>query len=368
MQISGMTKANFRVFIAVLILLTGCSTLAARRAAGGSIRVLVLKGAPSLTIRNADGTRVFEVKKTASGRAAVNGSDTPLPHRFYPNKGYVYLNNRPYAGMIEIFDDASGLMAVNELQLETYLAGILNNEISTKWPPDALKTQVVIARTYALNQKKKRVNEKYHLEGSVMGQVYSGVAAEDFAALKAVRDTTGEVLTYNGEPALTVYHSNAGGMTEASKDVWSADYPYLKPVESPFDGSAPKYLWEHVVPAVLLKASLNSAGHDIGEPDEITVDSTTASGRVKSLIVRDGAGKKLRLTGEDLRKAAGYSNVRSTLFAVSKDGGAFVFKGRGSGHGVGLSQWGAKGMAEKGYSYKDILRHYYPGTTLVRAY
>ncbi|TAN61108.1 SpoIID/LytB domain-containing protein, partial [bacterium] len=362
-----MTKTKLRIFMVALALLFGCSGISARRAAGGNIRVLVLKGAQALTIKNADNTKSFEVKKTSPGRASVNGTDTALPHRFFPNKGYIYMNNRPYAGSIEVFDNGAGLLAINEVQLETYLAGILNNEISTKWPADALKTQVVVARTYALYQKKKRLKENYHIEGSVMGQVYTGVGGEDAAALKAVRDTIGEVLNYNGEPALTVYHSNAGGMTEDSKDVWGVSAPYLRPVESKYDGIAPKYLWEHVTPAMFLKDALNLAGYDIGDIEDITVDLTSASGRVKRITVRDRNGKKLSMTGEDLRKAAGYSNVRSTLFIVSRDGNSFVFKGRGSGHGVGLSQWGAKVMAEKGDSYKEILRHYYPGTVLGKA-
>ena len=252
--------------------------------------------------------------------------------------------------------------------MEAYIAGIINNEISSKWPEDVIKSQAVIARTYALFNMRKRQNLPYHVESSVMGQVYSGASVEDNAAIKAVQATAGEILVFDGEPALTVYHSNAGGMTDSAREIWRRDYPYLLPVESPFDASAPKYEWEFALPAESFKGLLSSGGLPALTPQEITVLDTTSAGRVKLIALRDGSGKEARLSGEELRGAVGYSNLRSTFFAVEKDGDRFIFKGRGSGHGVGLSQWGAKGMAENGYSYREILDHFYPGTELTRAW
>ena len=157
-------------------------------------------------------------------------------------------------------------------------------------------------------------------------------------------------------------------MTEAAVDVWRSGYPYLVPVESPFDESAPRFEWELAIGATLFGEQLSAAGYALRSPEEISVLETTLSGRIKLMAIRDASGRELRLSGEDMRKALGYSNLRSTFFEVSRSEGLFVFKGKGSGHGVGLSQWGAKGMAENGYSYKEILEHFYPGTELTTAW
>jgi len=333
---------------------------------GEKIRVLVLGGVSSLNVKI--GGNFWRVRATSPGYVLVNGREKRLPIRFYPEKDLIYLNNRPYRGDIEIIGGRKGLEVVDELFLESYVAGIINNEISSKWPKDAIKSQAVIARTYAIYQKKKRADAAYDVEGSVMGQVYNGAATEDSASFAAVNETRGEILEYNGEPALTVYHSNAGGMTESSKEVWAHYYPYLNSVSSPYDSAAPNFYWEFTLDAGTLKDLLDTYGYSIGKPSTIYIEAITPSGRVKTIVIKDSGNRTLRLTGEDLRKIIGYSTLKSTIFEVGVKGRLFNFKGKGSGHGVGLSQWGAKGMAENGYSYKDILGHYYPGVAIEKAY
>ena len=122
-----------------------------------------------------------------------------------------------------------------------------------------IKTQAVVARTYALHQKRLRSKAAFHLEGTVMGQVYTGSEAEDASSMKAVRETAGEIISYGGGPALTVYHSNAGGVTEASINIWKRDYPYLVSVKSPYDESAPRFQWEFQLPGASLGNLLVSA-------------------------------------------------------------------------------------------------------------
>lgn len=352
----------------VLLGISGCVRAVPGQAGyyGDKIRVLVLGGVSSLNVKV--GRNAWRVKIAAPGAVLVNGKEKLLPIRFYPEKDLIYLNNRPYRGDIEIIEGRKGLEVIDELFLESYVAGIINNEISSKWPKDAIKSQAVIARTYALYQRKKRADTAYDIEGSVMGQVYNGAGAEDSASFMAVNETRGEILAYNGEPALTVYHSNAGGMTESSKDVWAHYYPYLPSVASPYDSAAPNFYWEFTLDAGTLKDLLDSSGYSIGKPETVYIEAVTASGRVKTLIIKDRDNRILRLTGEDLRKVIGYSTLKSAIFEVAVKGGLFNFKGKGSGHGVGLSQWGAKGMAENGYSYKDILGHYYPGAEIEKAY
>lgn len=360
-------KRLFAVFM--LAALFGCAGIDSGHAAhGGKLKVLVVKGASLITVKGSSAGNTLKVGRFRPGRALVDGKYKTLPIKFYPKGEAVSLNNKPYRGAIEIYDDGNGLMAVNELEVEAYLAGIVGNEIPAGWPEDALRAQAVIARTYALYHKKKRQSDKYHIEGSVLGQVFGGMASEHPATTRAVDDTRGEIVSYGGEPALTVYHSNAGGRTDRALDVWSSDYPYLVSVESPYDSASPGLNWEFAIPVSSFKTLLNASGYSLTEPEGIYPESKTPSGRIKSLIVKDEQGGSVRLSGEDLRRLLGYGSLKSSIYKASRKNGLFEFRGKGSGHGVGLSQWGAKGMAENGYSYKKILMHYYPGTSIIKAY
>ena len=369
-----MIKRSPLCFLLLLLCVSGCIRAVPGNAGqGDTIRVLVLDGVQAVSIKGSSLAPQLDIK-TDGASVLVNAAPAQLPLRLEPAGEFIYIGGRPYRGSLVVHAAEGRLMVVDELLLEGYLVGIINNEISSKWPVESIKAQAVIARTYAIFQRAKKKDALFDIEGSVIGQVYSGAGAEDGAAMDAVRQTRGEILEYNGEPALTVYHSNAGGMTEAARDVWQSDFPYLRPVKSPYDKSAPGYSWELVIEARALGEKLRSAGFDLSfslsddEPHSISPLETTSSGRVKVLAVEDATGRRVVLRGEDLRKALGYSSLRSTRFKVKKRGSAFVFTGRGSGHGVGLSQWGAKGMAEEGYSYGEILKHYYPGTRINRVY
>ncbi|MEK7773874.1 MAG: SpoIID/LytB domain-containing protein, partial [Deltaproteobacteria bacterium] len=337
-----MRKRRWAQGIFVILCVSGCvRALSGQAAPGERIKVLVLKDAQPMEISGAkDG--FLQIGKGPSGAVMVNGGDKAAPFKAVPRDEFLYLNGKPYRGTVEIYNGKDGLLAVNEVSMEYYLAGIINNEISSKWHREAIKAQAVVARTYALYQKKKRLKEPYHVAGSVMGQVYSGADVEDAASFKAVRETAGEILAYKGEPALTVYHSNAGGRTDSSMDVWGHAYPYLKGVKSPYD---PELVWEVALSGPELMTLLNRSGYRIGEPAAIYPLAVTPGERVGALIVQDGAGVKIKLSGEDVRRVIGYGALKSAIFEVKRSGDEFVFKGRGSGHGVGLSQWGAKGMA-----------------------
>lgn len=355
------------IFFAVSLLLSGCASVSpSRRGASEGIKVLVLRDARALEIKGRG--EAFGIVLSGNGEAFVNGVERSLPITFSPNGEFLYLNNAPYRGTLIVMRGKKGLAVVNDVPIEAYVAGIINNEISSKWHKDAVKAQAVIARTYALHQKKKRSSEPYHVEGTVMGQVYNGASSEDAASFDAVRSTDGEMLFHDRAPALTVYHSNAGGRTDSAKEIWRSHHPYLVSVASEYDSKDAKFRWEFEITATALSSALGKAGYSIGEPASISVEAKTAAGRAKAVVIEDAKGASMRIGAEDLRKALGYAVVKSAMFEVSAGGGLFVFKGRGAGHGVGLSQWGAKGMAEAGYSYKEILNHYYPGTELVRAH
>lgn len=347
------------------VILAGCAGTSVKDAGRGEpIKVLVLNGAKELSISGRNET--LRIEMDVNGGIMVNGRQAVLPAVYRPSGEFINLNGRPYRGVLTVEAGKGSLMVVNELPLEAYIAGIINNEISSKWPKGAVMAQAVVARTYAVYQKKRRASGAYHIEGTTMGQVYSGASAEDADAISAVSATEGEILAYDGEPALTVYHSNAGGMTEDSASVWSSAFPYLTSVESPYDEAAPRYAWEYTVTTAVFKAALNKAGHRIDEPVSVVPSSLSPSGRAKTVIIKDAQGSAVVMSGEDLRKTLGYGNIKSTIFKAELGADTFIFTGRGNGHGVGLSQWGAKGMADAGYSYKEILRHYYPGAKLVK--
>ncbi|MBI5560577.1 MAG: SpoIID/LytB domain-containing protein [Deltaproteobacteria bacterium] len=372
-----MRKKGRRLSLAVLffiVLFGGCASggIIAGGKESPDMRVLILKGKTDLLIKGSSASSEMRFEYGGDGRVTLNAKETTLPLRYTPEDEFIYVEERPYRGIIEVREDeregSIGLMVINEVPLEPYIAGIINSEISSMWPAEAVKAQAVIARTYAVHQRDARANPLFDLTSTLMDQVYTGAGGEDEASLHAVKETEGEVLTYDGMPALTVYHSNGGGVTEDCKEVWGADYPYLRGVKSAYDRTSAGYLWELSLSSSSLGGIFKKAGYEVDRIEALKVTERTKTGRVKKLVIKGSGGNALTLTGVEFRKALGYSALRSTLFEVEKRGDEFVFSGRGSGHGVGLSQWGAKGMAEDGYGYKEILRHYYPGTELRRVY
>lgn len=340
------------------------------KAGGERIRVLVLSGVKEVKISGSSRGSVTVILRTQRS-ASVNGAIEKLPLRFYPAGGVVKVNGKSYRGFIDVIHHKGKLLVVDDLMLEEYLAGLINAEISSSWHIEAIKAQAVIARTYALYKKYDNNNPNssghYDLTSTNIDQVYEGASSEDSVARRAVWKTRGEVLTYKGEIALTVYHSNAGGRTEASADVWQSAYPYLRSVKSPHDRNAPSYSWDLDLSGEKLGEFLARIGIKSGKVKSIKIKKKSSSGRIMLLEIK-GKNKKVLVSGEDLRRAIGYGILRSTLFKINKRGGSFHFMGKGSGHGVGLSQWGAKGMAESGAKYKKILRHYYNGTSIRKIY
>lgn len=351
------------------LLLTGCggAVVPKSMAKSPTIRVLILNPQESVFIKNTKEYAKLSVVYN-EGTAKLNDKPATLPVVLSPAKKFIEVNGKKYRGNIELHKDSGGISVINELPLELYLVGLINGEISSKWPVEAIKTQSVIARTYALYQKEKRKDQLYHLKSTTADQVYIGADSEDKAAYRAVKSTYGEVVSYNGALALTVYHSSAGGRTENSEDVWSEKFPYLRSVNSKHDALAPNYEWRFEIPRWTFREKLAKAGFTVGEIKKVKITKRTRSKRVKELVIYDKDRKKHKLKGEDVRRAIGYSLIKSTKFKVKYKRKKFIFYGSGSGHGVGLSQWGAKGMADAGYKYEKILRHYYKGTKIKKAY
>ncbi|MFQ6066769.1 MAG: SpoIID/LytB domain-containing protein [bacterium] len=282
-------------------------------------------------------------------------------------------NGRRYRGSLLIKQEGRFLEVINELPLEEYLYGVIKWEISPDWPPVAVAAQAIAARTYALKKLEAPLpkNQDYHLLSTEDDQVYGGVESEDPRSRISVDSTRGQVVIYERQLINAYYSACCGGYTASSADVWGETFPYLQARADPFCKDSPYHDWKWKVEAEKLRKILREAGSPLGKLYRIQPVSFDQSGRVKQLRIQYRGGEKY-LKGSEFRRLVGFDRIKSTLFkvvlSVRRHARYFVFTGRGSGHGVGMCQWGAKAMAEKGYSTREILQFYYPGTSIERRY
>ena len=257
-----------------------------------------------MTISNGGHGLIVDGRRLRSERIEIRGRN-----------GETTVNGLTVPGKVIVKRQNGRLLTINELELEDYLKGVVPAEMNASWHPEALKVQAIAARTYAvyqLRQNGSNGKKDFDVLASTKDQVYRGRAGADGPGGRAVEQTRDLVLAYNDQPVFAAYHSTAAGPTEDAMHVWSLDLPYLKGVECPFDMNAPNYQWRSDVALTVL----------------------------------------------------GYTVVASTQFDIEFSGLRLQFTGRGAGHGVGLCQWGAKELAERGYPAETILRYYYPGTEL----
>ncbi|MER3461242.1 MAG: cell division protein [candidate division GAL15 bacterium] len=307
-------------------------------------------------------------------RAVAGGIEVPGVARYGPMVRVSAELDRPvrvedklraYRGVVELRRGEAGLTVVNEVELEAYLYGVLKMEINPAWPAEAVKAQAVAARTLAVANLGRFAREGYDIRDTTDFQVYGGVTFEDPRATAAVDATRGLVMTYRGQPILAVYHADSGGRTESSENVWGQAYPYLRGVEDPYSAGSPYERWSYSVSANQLEESLRRGGVAVRGLRAVEVAEVSESGR--ALRVRLVGMEGLEISGHRLRMLVGPDVLRSTLFWVRTEGGMVTFEGRGWGHGVGLSQWGARGMALRGFDFVRILQHYYTGVQVVPA-
>ncbi len=271
-------------------------------------------------------------------------------------KGDLLINGVHYSGNIEIWKGAKSLYLINELPLEEYVEGVVAAEVGTNWDLEALKTQAVITRTYAIYQKSLSKDPRFDITSTVLHQVYKGNNSQVLISY-AVKETAGEILTYQGKPIEALYHSTSGGRTENPEEVFGKSYPYLKSVETNCELS-PYWVWEKKIPNEEIEKDLNISGLK-----EITIRSYTSTGRVKELTLESEAGNSV-IKATEFRKLLGWSRLPSTNFSMKMNGNSITFEGKGYGHGVGLCQWSALQMARDGKNYKEILSFFYPGTEI----
>ncbi len=252
---------------------------------------------------------------------------------------------------------------VAELRLEDYVAGVVAGEMPASFPPEALKAQAVAARSYALTRKieAQAAGRSWDIGAGVLAQVFSRTPGP--AARAAADATAGEVLALGMEPVEAYFHAACGGRTESGLAALGRDLPYLATVGCGHCEGAPRVRWTLRVGA----RELARAARLPGGATAARVVARTPSGRAEKVEIQAGERRAL-LGAADLRQRLGFARLPSLAFDVRAERGGFVLDGRGQGHGAGLCQWGAEGLAREGKGYKEILLHYYPGTEVVRMY
>ncbi len=373
-----------------------------------------------------------------------NEDERPLVMRGYDAATNLSLttvkNNKKYRGAIGM-GGTSGLTPYNIVDIEEYLFGVVPKEMPSSWPEEALKAQAVAARSIAIFQYNRFINSGYNVIDTTTTQVYGGYLAETAATNKAVNETKGQVIRYNGNVAEAVYFSTSGGTTEDAKNVWGSDVAYLKSVKDTYETEPSQKPWTRTITLSEINKCLANNGANIGSAKGVQIVSRTSSGRVQELNIlgtsgtytvkdekirsffssSDGGSLKSRLfsfSGEINNNTVATGPVTNEVTVISANGkgtlpsknlmvmtatnmgilaneftvqsatrlsnltttsmpvqevvsnnqetvwGDITIYGQGFGHGVGMSQSGAKGMAQAGFSYDQILKYYYTGVSV----
>lgn len=331
------------------------------------------------------------------GKIVVNGKaiDSVVTLKPANSDAPFLFEGKGYRGGLTLRANNGKMMVINSVPLEDYLYGVVPQEVIPSWPAAALEAQAVAARTYALHTMEENKGKLYDVSTSTDHQVYNGVSGETQATTNAVNKTKGMVMLYNQRPINALFHSDGGGYTEDSVNVWGSDVPYLKGVKDFSTGTSTSN-WTVTTSRQALESKLNAASKGVGKlksiqltplgkPGQQTSDRGV-SGRIKSATFIGTSGKTT-IDGDSLRSILG---LKSTLFDFyvnhnpTKGAGkayhnftgsndTVYIKGHGWGHGLGMSQWGAAEMAKRATPgdtnyYQTILRHYYSGITLKKMY
>jgi len=374
-------RHRFRVFILLnlftILFIVNSSHAASMRPVrvllGESVRSAEISTSSSLTIADAQNGKRLKTGQVSKVRIARNSRGLQIDGQVFPLERVkisaggapISFNGKLYSGEFEIGKGAvRELDVINHIAIEEYLKGVLPLEMPPKWPLEALIAQSIAARTYTLYKMEETARKSWDVVATTEDQVYGGKAREVETTNRAVTISKGITLTYEGKPARAYYHSTSGTRTENSKVVFSEEsIPYLKGVSCIFDIESPHRFWKEDIPFAEIEERLRKNGIATGKLIKLTPKSFTSSGRINELNLHTTSDKTV-IKATLFRKLMGTTRIKSTWFRMRNRLDSVTLSGRGFGHGVGLCQWGARGMAERGMGYKKILMHYYPGTTL----
>jgi stage II sporulation protein D len=276
-----------------------------------------------------------------------------------PGGGFEFAG-RQYRGT---FARGSGGNLINTLPVEEYLYSVVPREMSPAWPSVALQVQAICSRTFVL--RRVDPSRPYDVGASSLEQVYDGIGTESPAGRAAVDATAGQALLYGTSYANVVYSSCCGGHTESASDAWGGPpVPYMRGVACPYCTQSPMYRWSVDVALDVVAEALHGASAGLDPLESLSLGDRDASGRVRSFTLLFGDGSS-SISGNDLRLALGAQLPSLLIFALTTDNGGTVrIDGGGDGHGVGLCQWGARGIALAGGSVAATLAFYFPGTKI----
>ena len=261
--------------------------------------------------------------------------------------------------MVRVYNEET--KTIKNVPIEEYIVGVVSGEMPVEFEIEALKAQAVAARSYVMVQMQRNVKKDYDVVDTVMNQVYLDKEkliavwkdnyTDNINKIKtSVLETKGEYISYNGKVAEALFFSTSPGVTENSEEIFTNKVEYLRSVESKWDEISPVYTSNTTY---TLEEFYNLLSLNYNEELKIQITNKTGTGRVK----------KIKINGKELTGSYVCSKLklRSTFFEIIKEGTKIIIKNKGYGHGVGMSQYGAQGMAKEGYNYKDILKHYYTG-------
>lgn len=276
------------------------------------------------------------------------------------------LCKREYQGAVRLVHTKNGAYtAVNTLDVEDFVLSVIGREMDAKGPLEALKAQAIAARSHALYQASISVDQPYDLVAN-LSQAYIGKCKLEKNVVLAIESTRGQVIYFQGKPIPAFFHDSCGGHTESIGNVWPCGLKLPGTAACASCAQTSQKKWAYEFTASKLQKALKEAGYKIGVSPTVEISRRSSTGHVTDISVESG-GKTLILSAERLRSILGYRNLKSTVFnifsPVTAEGipsGKFIFRGDGNGHGVGLCQFGAHEMAQKGASCNSILSHYFP--------
>ena len=275
------------------------------------------------------------------------------------------LGGKQLVGRIRVSARKGQLLAVAVVPLEEYVTAVVSREAPPSFHPEALLALAVAVRTYVLMAMEKPRDPTHDVVAGVEDQVFEGMdnVAEVFR--KAAGSTRGEVLAFQGVLARAAYHSACGGRTENAKDAWGTDVPYLRSLACDDCLDSPVRRWDYRMTAKEGKRVALSLGVRAAEDLKIEIAGRSSTGRASRVRLSTKRVSR-EVSAAAFRREAGYSRVKSLKMEIVPVGNGWIFAGEGYGHGVGMCQWGANGMAKNGNTYREILARYFPDTALAR--
>jgi stage II sporulation protein D len=324
----------------------------ARVSISSESRMKIVESKTGSVLYDGKGKEMYFMPEQVAGTILIESWESPL-----------VVDNEPYRGSIELHNILGKIHVINVLKIHEYLYGVVPCEIISSWGIEALKAQAVAARTYTYHNLLSKPKSIFDLDATTNFQLYKGISVEKESTNRAVDETSGKIAVYNGKPVIAFFHSTCGGRTSDDKYVWNGDgQEYLKSVKCDFCKDSPYYNWEEKISLYDIRECLKSKYGSVGEITGISFQRKDT--RVVSAIIRHKNGI-IKLSGNELRLLLPEKKIKSMFFTAEKIKDGLVLNGHGWGHGVGMCQWGARGMAGQGAGYKEILKYYYKGISIV---